>query len=74
VTAAGPEFRAWVRTHHPDVGGDPAEFAAELDRRRAGGRRAGECRVVAEVTVFRSYGGLWAFARWARRRIRRRAA
>lgn len=67
MTAAGPEFRAWVRAHHPDVGGDPAEFAAELDRRRVGGRRAG-----AEVTVFRSHGGLWALARWARRRARRR--
>lgn len=68
MTEAGREFRAWVRTHHPDVGGDPAEFAAELGRRRAGGRRA-----VAEVTVFRSHGGLWALARWTRRRITRHA-
>ena len=68
MTATDREFRAWVRAHHPDVGGDPAEFAAELDRRRTGGHR-----VVAEVTVFRSHGGLWALARWARRRITRRA-
>lgn len=24
------EFRAWVRLHHPDVGGDPDAFAAGL--------------------------------------------
>lgn len=29
-------FREFVRTHHPDVGGDPAEFAAGLARFRAG--------------------------------------
>ncbi|WP_284745307.1 hypothetical protein [Amycolatopsis sp. RTGN1] len=29
-------FRAFVRAHHPDVGGDPAEFAAGLARFRAG--------------------------------------
>jgi hypothetical protein len=28
-------FRAFVRAHHPDVGGDPAEFAAGLARFRA---------------------------------------
>ncbi|WIV56635.1 hypothetical protein [Amycolatopsis nalaikhensis] len=27
-------FRAFVRAHHPDVGGDPAEFAAGLARFR----------------------------------------
>ncbi|WP_410589001.1 hypothetical protein [Amycolatopsis sp. lyj-23] len=27
-------FRAFVRTHHPDVGGDPAVFAAGLARFR----------------------------------------
>jgi hypothetical protein len=67
VTTVDPEFRAWVRAHHPDVGGDPAEFVAALDRRRAGGRRA-----VAGVTVFRSRGGLWELARWVRRRTTRR--
>jgi hypothetical protein len=56
------DFRAWVRAHHPDVGGDPVRFAAELERRR--GRRA-----AAEVTVFRSRGGLWVLARWVRRRV-----
>ncbi|MFJ7216789.1 hypothetical protein [Amycolatopsis sp. NPDC098790] len=29
-------FREFVRTHHPDVGGDPAVFAAGLARFRAG--------------------------------------
>lgn len=27
-------FRAFVRAHHPDAGGDPAEFAAGLARFR----------------------------------------
>ncbi|GAA3524024.1 hypothetical protein GCM10022222_02930 [Amycolatopsis ultiminotia] len=27
-------YREFVRTHHPDVGGDPAEFAAGLRRFR----------------------------------------
>ncbi|MET8850525.1 hypothetical protein [Amycolatopsis sp. NPDC004625] len=27
-------FRAFVRAHHPDAGGDPAEFAAGLARLR----------------------------------------
>ncbi|WP_018655824.1 hypothetical protein [Actinomadura flavalba] len=27
-------FRRWVREHHPDAGGDPAEFAAGLARWR----------------------------------------
>jgi hypothetical protein len=62
VIPAGQDFRAWVRTHHPDVGGDPAEFAAGLERRR---------RAAAEVTVFRSRGGWWPLARWLRRRMRR---
>lgn len=30
------EVRRWVREHHPDVGGDPEEFAAGLARLRAG--------------------------------------
>lgn len=30
------EFRAFVREHHPDRGGDPAAFAAGLRRFRAG--------------------------------------
>ena len=64
-------FRAWVRTHHPDVGGDPEEFRAGLER-RAGmeGRRSGGEGGVVEVTVFRSRGGLWLLARWVRRRRR----
>ena len=27
-------YRRWVREHHPDVGGDPQEFAAGLARLR----------------------------------------
>jgi hypothetical protein len=57
-------FAAWVRAHHPDVGGDPAEFAAGLMRRRAAGGAAG---AVVPVCVFRSRHGLWRLARWLRR-------
>jgi hypothetical protein len=60
-------FAAWVRAHHPDVGGDPAEFAAGLMRWRAA---AGAPGVVAPVCVFRSRHGLWRLARWLRRRRR----
>lgn len=66
MTPADQDFRAWARAHHPDVGGDPAEFVAGLGRwrRAAGGRR------VAEVTVFRSGWGGWLFTRWVMRRRR----
>jgi hypothetical protein len=63
-------FRAWVRVHHPDAGGDPGEFAAGLSRWRAefafpAGRGG------AEVTVFRTRGGLWLIERWWQRHQRR---
>jgi hypothetical protein len=29
-------FRRWAREHHPDMGGDPAVFAAGLEAARAG--------------------------------------
>ena len=29
-------YRQFVRTHHPDVGGDPAEFAARIEEFRRG--------------------------------------
>ena len=58
-------FAAWVRVNHPDVGGDPAEFAAGLVRWRAAGHTADM-----PVCVFRSRHGLWLVARWLRRRRR----
>ena len=59
------EFVAWVRANHPDVGGDPAAFAAGLESRRAAGDAvAGP----ASVSVFRSRGGLWMVVRWLHRR------
>lgn len=33
-------YRRWIRDHHPDVGGDPEEFAIGLARLRAGVSRA----------------------------------
>jgi hypothetical protein len=60
------EFRAWVRAHHPDAGGDPGEFAAGLRRWRH--RLApGPGGAAPDVTVFRT-GGLWMARRWWQRR------
>jgi len=42
-------FRAFVRAHHPDVGGDPAEFAAGLARFRAAEPTAVESARESEV-------------------------
>ncbi|WP_199431688.1 hypothetical protein [Qaidamihabitans albus] len=75
------EFRAYVRRHHPDVGGDPDEFAAGLARfDRAGRERPAEQppgepdRFDAPVVFVARRGGLaGAVARirnWRRRRRR----
>ncbi|MDQ7803366.1 hypothetical protein Q5425_06465 [Amycolatopsis sp. A133] len=58
-------FRAFVRTHHPDVGGDPAVFAAGL----AGFREpAPDSRYDAPVTfVARRRGPAALLARFRRR-------
>jgi hypothetical protein len=63
------EYRAWVRSHHPDAGGDPGEFAAGLARWRE--RRAGDAGGVPprEVSVFRARA-LWRVQRWWQRRQR----
>ncbi|SEF89412.1 hypothetical protein SAMN04489712_102413 [Thermomonospora echinospora] len=67
-------FRAWVRAHHPDVGGDPETFAAELRRRRAGGgRRDARERRYGPVVVVRRRPGLGLLERWLERRRRRGA-
>jgi len=63
-------FRAWVRAHHPDAGGDPEEFAAGLSRWRAQLAIPAGCGG-AEVTVFRTRGGLWLIERWWQRHQRR---
>jgi hypothetical protein len=80
-------FRAWVRTHHPDVGGDPAEFADGLRRMRAAGAdraaraaRAGSGRMARGasrgrppvVVVRRRRGPLARLIRWRERRRRAR--
>ncbi|MET9000853.1 hypothetical protein [Amycolatopsis sp. Hca4] len=58
-------FRAFVRAHHPDVGGDPAEFAAGLARFR---EPAPDARFDAPVTFVRRRRGLAAvLARFRRR-------
>ncbi|MEU8638340.1 hypothetical protein AB0C38_39680 [Amycolatopsis sp. NPDC048633] len=61
-------FRAFVRAHHPDVGGDPAEFAAGLARLRAGESDV-DSRYDAPVSfVARRRGLAGVFARFRRRR------
>ena len=69
-TGARQAFRAWVRVHHPDAGGDPEEFAAGLSRWRAELAVPVGCGRV-EVTVFRTRGGLWLIERWWQRYQRR---
>lgn len=65
------DFRAWVRAHHPDAGGDSEAFVAGLTAWR---RRRGAARGVPagrpEVTVFRSRHGIWRLTRWWHRRHR----
>jgi hypothetical protein len=62
------DFRAWVRTHHPDAGGDSEAFAAGLAAwRRRHGAAPGVPVARPEVTVFRARHGMWRLARWWRR-------
>jgi hypothetical protein len=64
-------FRAFVRAHHPDVGGDPAEFAAGLARFRAESARVSEVdsRYDAPVSFVERRRGIAAVvARFRRRR------
>jgi hypothetical protein len=61
-------FRAWVRAHHPDLGGDPEVFAQGLRQWRA--RLTGlPPAPPVTVTVYRRRRGLagWV-AHWRRRR------
>lgn len=70
-------YREFVRTHHPDVGGDPDEFIAGLDEFR--GRLAvrtdaapDDPRFDAPVVVVTHHLGhrlLLRVGRWARRRF-----
>jgi hypothetical protein len=61
-------FREFVRTHHPDVGGDPAEFAAGLARFRAGASEV-DSRYDAPVSFVVNRRGIAALvARFRRRR------
>ena len=68
------EYRAWVRTHHPDAGGDPDSFAAALPawQQRLAGRASEDRPTAPTVTVFRTRHGFWLLERWWRRRRRRR--
>jgi hypothetical protein len=81
--ASAPEeraaYRRWVRDHHPDVGGDPEEFAAGLARLRAATSGAGSgCperrrrdRYDAPVAIVPDHQRLRAAARRLWRRLHR---
>ena len=63
-------FRAFVRAHHPDVGGDPAFFAATVAAYRDVERVQNEPD--ARPTVYRRGGLLHQLKRqWRQRTIRR---
>jgi len=64
------DFRAWVRAHHPDAGGDPEAFVAGVSAWRRPGRSGTVPAARSEVTVFRARHGVWRLARWWRRRRR----
>jgi hypothetical protein len=61
------DFRAWVRAHHPDAGGDSDAFVAGLTAWRCAAARAVPVGRP-EVTVFRTRHGMWTLARWWHRR------
>jgi hypothetical protein len=69
-------YRAWVRTHHPDVGGDRDVFEAGLrawHARLARHRPHPRSAPASPVTVYRTHRGPIAAITWrlTRRRARR---
>jgi hypothetical protein len=64
-------FRAWVRVHHPDVGGDPDTFAEGLRRFRTAAGTGGT-RPATVVVVRRRPWPARRLARWRERRERAR--
>lgn len=69
--AARRAFREFVRTNHPDRGGDPAVFAAGVAAHRA---RQGSTRAGSEVVFVRRRRGLRILTGWWRdRRATRRS-
>ncbi|WP_328458615.1 hypothetical protein [Amycolatopsis sp. NBC_00438] len=63
-------FREFVRTHHPDVGGDPAEFAAGLARFRAGKSAVDDTRFDAPIRFVVNRRGVAAVLAKLRKRRR----
>lgn len=71
--ASRAAFRAFVRTHHPDVGGDPDEFMAGLaEFSRAGVPEADpdDPRYDAPISFVVSPKGVARVRQWRRRRRR----
>lgn len=78
VDAAGQRraFREFVRTHHPDRGGDPVAFQAGLELFGRGARRPARLSGTRpDVTIYHRRGGLGVFVDWLvlRRQRRRRS-
>jgi hypothetical protein len=65
------EYRAWVRTHHPDRGGDPEVFALGVHRWQAALRRPAQRLVPGPVVCYRRHGPLGTLLRACRGRRRR---
>ncbi|CAM01178.1 hypothetical protein A8924_2265 [Saccharopolyspora erythraea NRRL 2338] len=77
--AVRADLRAFVRTHHPDVGGDPEVFAAglaELRARQARELELDDARYDAPIVIVHRPGVVRGVARrirgWRRRRHRPR--
>lgn len=61
------DIRAFIRQHHPDVGGDPEFFARGLADLRAARRDGAGCRFDAPVVVVRRTWWTRLFTRRPRR-------
>jgi hypothetical protein len=64
------EYRAWVRAHHPDRGGDSEAFAIGVRDWQAALRRPPRRPVPGRVVFYRRYGAVGTLARWWVRRRR----
>ena len=64
--------RELLRRHHPDLGGDPAEFRRVIRAFQPGGQGLRSRRAGDEVTFVRRPRGLARVAAWVRGRVGRR--
>ena len=64
--------RELLRRHHPDLGGDPAEFLRVVRAFESGGERPGRRAAGDEVRFVRRPRGVARIAAWVRGRVGRR--